>query len=130
MCSSVLITFSLHTYLSINLCLSFYPFLSISPYHYLHLPLSLCFSLTNYFSLSTFFSVLNSISILGIVGLQDPLREGVVEAVHRIRDSGAKVCLALHYCTTPLYAMLHHTHSPIKSIVVSSKSLPIFPLSL
>ena len=55
MCSSVLITFSLHSYLSINLCLSFYPFLSISPYHYLHLPLSLCFSLTNYFSLSTFF---------------------------------------------------------------------------
>ena len=27
----------------------------------------------------------------GIVGLKDPLRDGVVEAVHRIQDSGAKV---------------------------------------
>ena len=30
--------------------------------------------------------------MVGIVGLKDPLREGVVEAVHRIQDSGAKVC--------------------------------------
>ena len=27
----------------------------------------------------------------GIVGLKDPLREGVVEAIHRMQDSGAKV---------------------------------------
>ena len=32
---------------------------------------------------------------LGIVGLKDPLREGVVEAVHRIRNSGAKVRFSL-----------------------------------
>ena len=34
---------------------------------------------------------------IGIVGLKDPLREGVVEAVHRIQDSGAKVHLHPSY---------------------------------
>jgi Ca2+-transporting ATPase len=32
-------------------------------------------------------------TLCGVVGLMDPLREGVVEAVHRIQDSGAKVMM-------------------------------------
>lgn len=35
----------------------------------------------------------NQLTLCGIIGLQDPLRDGVIEAVHRIRMSGAKVMM-------------------------------------
>lgn len=35
----------------------------------------------------------NQFTLSGIIGLQDPLRDGVVEAVHRIRLSGARVMM-------------------------------------
>ena len=35
----------------------------------------------------------NQLSLCGIVGLMDPLREGVVEAVDRIKNSGAKIVM-------------------------------------
>ena len=44
--------------------------------------------MTFYFSPTQYFA---SKLIEGIVGLKDPLREGVVEAIHRMQDSGAKV---------------------------------------
>ena len=33
------------------------------------------------------------LTLCGIVGLKDPLRDGVVDAVHRIQDSGARVMM-------------------------------------
>ena len=38
-------------------------------------------------------SVANQYTLCGIIGLMDPLREGVVEAVERIKNSGAKVVM-------------------------------------
>ena len=35
----------------------------------------------------------SGLTFSGIVGMLDPLREGIVEAVHRIRDSGARVMM-------------------------------------
>ncbi len=35
----------------------------------------------------------NQLTLCGLVGLMDPLREGVVDAVHRIYNSGAKVMM-------------------------------------
>lgn len=35
----------------------------------------------------------NQLTLCGIVGLMDPLREGVVEGVHRIQSSGARVMM-------------------------------------
>ena len=38
-------------------------------------------------------SLANQFTLCGIIGLMDPLRDGVVEAVHRIHDSKAKVMM-------------------------------------
>ena len=68
---------------------------SIPPLTLLFPPLILVHSNTTLYHTPSCLSISHQLYISlineGIVGLKDPLREGVVEAIHRMQDSGAKV---------------------------------------
>jgi Ca2+-transporting ATPase len=67
----------------------------------------------------------NQLTFCGIVGLMDPLRFGVVDAVHRIQDSGAKVMMITGDSETTAIsiARLAGIYDPVTSKSLSGKEI-------
>lgn len=67
----------------------------------------------------------NQFTFCGIVGLMDPLRFGVIDAVHRIQDSGAKVMMITGDAETTAVAIgkLSGIYDPMTSKILSGKEI-------
>ncbi len=70
----------------------------------------------------------NQLTFCGIIGLMDPLRFGVIEAVHRIQDSGAKVMMITGDAETTAKAIgqLAGIYDPVSSKILSGKEIEEF----